>query len=140
MFYTGLDPRNMQPIYVPRDPHEKAMQRALIQYRKPENWKLVHEALERAGRRDLIGFDPKCLIRPYPPKQQGPGAAGKGGKKGAAGKKPQVRNGGGKEGGFNKGGSAKKNGSTGMGRPQNAAARNRAGQGRQGANSRRGHR
>ena len=86
MFYTGLDPRDMSPIYVPRDPHEKAMQRALIQYRKPENWKLVHEALERAGRRDLIGFEPRCLIRPYPPKQQGPGTARKGGKKRAGGK------------------------------------------------------
>lgn len=64
MYYTGLDPRTMQPVYVPRDPHEKAMQRALIQYRDPKNYALVHEALERAGRRDLIGFGEKCLIRP----------------------------------------------------------------------------
>lgn len=56
MYYTGVDPRTMQPIYVARDPHEKAMQRALIQYRKPENYKLVREALEKAGRRDLIGY------------------------------------------------------------------------------------
>lgn len=68
MFYTGVDPRTMKPVYVPRDPHEKAMQRALIQYRKPENYKLVKEALHKAGREDLIGYGPKCLIRPVPPK------------------------------------------------------------------------
>lgn len=64
MYYTGLDPRTMQPVYVPTDPHEKAMQRALIQYRDPKNYALVHEALEKAGRTDLIGFDRHCLIRP----------------------------------------------------------------------------
>lgn len=71
MFYTGVDPRTMEPVYIPRDPHEKAMQRALIQYRKPENYKLVKEALRKAGREDLIGYGAKCLIRPVPPK---PGA------------------------------------------------------------------
>ena len=64
MYYTGLDPRTMQPVYVATNPHEKAMQRALIQYRNPENYDLVHEALIKAGREDLIGFDGKCLIRP----------------------------------------------------------------------------
>ncbi len=64
MYYTGLDPRTMQPVYVPTDPHEKAMQRALIQYRDPKNYALVHEALEKAGRTDLIGSGEKCLIRP----------------------------------------------------------------------------
>ena len=54
----------MQPVYVPTDPHEKAMQRALIQYRDPKNYALVHEALEKVGRTDLIGFDKRCLIRP----------------------------------------------------------------------------
>lgn len=73
MFYTGVDPRTMKPVYIPRDPHEKAMQRALIQYRKPENYKLVKEALRKAGREDLIGYGAKCLIRPVPPK---PGAGG----------------------------------------------------------------
>ena len=73
MFYTGVDPRTMEPVYIPRDPHEKAMQRALIQYRKPENYKLVKEALRKAGREDLIGYGSKCLIRPVPPK---PGAGG----------------------------------------------------------------
>ena len=65
MYYTGLDPRTMEPVYVPKNPHEKAMQRALIQYKDPKNYKLVHEALEKAGREDLIGFGPKCLIRPH---------------------------------------------------------------------------
>ena len=64
MYYTGLDPRTMEPVYVPTDPHEKAMQRALIQYRDPKNYALVREALEKAGRTDLIGFGEKCLIRP----------------------------------------------------------------------------
>ncbi|MDY3908755.1 MAG: YgiQ family radical SAM protein [Eubacterium sp.] len=64
MYYTGLDPRTMKPVYVPRSPHEKAMQRALIQYRNPANYELVKEALLKAGRRDLIGFDKKCLIPP----------------------------------------------------------------------------
>lgn len=64
MYYTGLDPRTMEPVYVPINPHEKAMQRALIQYRNPKNYELVAEALKLAGRTDLIGFDKKCLIRP----------------------------------------------------------------------------
>lgn len=64
MYYTGLDPRDMKHVYVCRNPHEKAMQRALIQYRNPKNYDLVYEALTQAGRTDLIGFDKKCLIRP----------------------------------------------------------------------------
>jgi uncharacterized radical SAM protein YgiQ len=64
MYYTGVDPRNMEPVYVPVNPHEKAMQRALIQYRNPKNYDLVVEALTLAKRLDLIGFDKKCLIRP----------------------------------------------------------------------------
>ena len=64
MYYTGVDPRNMQPVYVATNPHEKAMQRALIQYRNPKNYDLVEEALIKAGRTDLIGYDKKCLIRP----------------------------------------------------------------------------
>jgi len=77
MYYTGLDPRTMKPVYVPTNPHEKAMQRALIQYRNPKNYYLVREALEQAGRQDLIGFEKKCLIRPYPPGQQPPYLRGK---------------------------------------------------------------
>ena len=64
MFYTGIDPRDMTPVYVPRDPREKAMQRALMQYRKPQNHALVVAALRRAGREDLIGFGPECLAPP----------------------------------------------------------------------------
>lgn len=64
MYYTGLDPRTMKPVYVPSNPHEKAMQRALIQYRNPRNYDLVEEALTIAHRTDLIGYDKKCLIRP----------------------------------------------------------------------------
>ena len=64
MYYTGLDPRTMEKVYVPKNPHEKAMQRALIQYRRPENYELVKEALIKCGRKDLIGFGKKCLIRP----------------------------------------------------------------------------
>lgn len=69
MFYTELDPRTMEKVYVPKTPHEKAMQRALMQYRKPNNYELVAEALKKAGRTDLIGFDKHCLIRPKNNKQ-----------------------------------------------------------------------
>ncbi len=64
MYYTGVDPRNMKPVYVAVNPHEKAMQRALIQYRAPENYELVREALIKEHREDLIGFGKKCLIPP----------------------------------------------------------------------------
>ena len=64
MYYTGVDPRTMEPVYTAVNPHEKAMQWALIQYRNPKNYELVSEALHKAGRTDLIGFDKKCLIRP----------------------------------------------------------------------------
>ncbi len=64
MYYTGLDPRTMEPVYVAHNPHEKAMQRALIQYRDPKNYDLVKEALLKTGHADLIGFDSKCLIPP----------------------------------------------------------------------------
>lgn len=72
MYYTGVDPRNMKPVYVPATYHEKAMQRALIQYRDPNNYKLVKEALLKAGREDLIGFDRRhCLIPPREMKTDG---------------------------------------------------------------------
>ncbi len=64
MYYTGLDPRTMKEVYVTTNPHEKAMQRALIQYRNPKNYDLVYEALTKAGRQDLIGFEKHCLIKP----------------------------------------------------------------------------
>ena len=134
MYYTGVDPRTMKPVYVARDPHEKAMQRALIQYRKPENYKLVREALIAAGRRDLIGYDKHCLIRPVPPQEGIAPKKGNGKTKGAGGAKRQHAS-----SRHNQTGAASKqhrepNGAQHMNRAQNAAARNRAAQGRQGAN------
>ena len=64
MYYTGVNPKDLTPVYVPRNPHEKAMQRALIQYRDPKNYDLVKEALIKGGRTDLIGFGKECLIKP----------------------------------------------------------------------------
>lgn len=64
MYYTGIDPRDMSPVYVARDPKDKAMQRALLQWSRPEKRALVVEALEEAGRTDLIGYGPECLLRP----------------------------------------------------------------------------
>lgn len=66
MFYTGLDPATLQPVYVPKTPAEKAEQRALLQYFKPENRKTVLAALKKAGRYDLIGNAPSCLVAPDP--------------------------------------------------------------------------
>ena len=62
MFYTGLDPLTMEKVYVPKTREEKAMQRALLQFKKPQNYELVYKALVTAGREDLIGNGPKCLI------------------------------------------------------------------------------
>lgn len=64
MFYTGLDPLTMQEVYVPKSKMEKAMQRALLQFRNPTKYNIVYDALVMAGREDLIGYGPKCLIRP----------------------------------------------------------------------------
>lgn len=64
MYYTGINPDTMQDVYVPKNPHEKAMQRALIQYKNSKNYDLVFEALTLANRKDLIGFSSECLIRP----------------------------------------------------------------------------
>lgn len=78
MYYTGLDPYTMEEIYCAKNPHDKALQRALLQYFNPKNYDLVDEALRRAHRTDLIGTGDKCLIKPknnnsYRPKQQGSG-------------------------------------------------------------------
>jgi uncharacterized radical SAM protein YgiQ len=88
MYATGLDPRTMEKVYIPMDPHEKAMQRALIQYRNPVNYQLVREALMKAGREDLIGTGPKCLIRPWPPKPAGSKSPAGSAKKNAAKRVP----------------------------------------------------
>ena len=64
MYYTEIDPDTMQKVYVPKTAEEKRLQRALLQYRKKENYHLIKEALIKAGRQDLIGFKPGCLIKP----------------------------------------------------------------------------
>ena len=69
MYYTGIDPTTMERVYVARDPHEKAMQRALLQWKRPDMHSLVIQALKEAGREDLIGFGPECLVRPFPQKK-----------------------------------------------------------------------
>ena len=96
MYYTGLDPRTMKEVYVTTNPHEKAMQRALIQYRNPKNYDLVYEALTKAGRQDLIGFEKHCLIKP---RKFGGDKAGNWSKSGTASKPAVNKNASGK-GGF----------------------------------------
>ena len=88
MYYTGVDPATLEPVYVPKDPKEKAMQRALIQYKKPENYELVKKALLIAHREDLIGYDKNCLIppRPFKPKEK----VGMKNRKPEGGKSPQA--------------------------------------------------
>jgi hypothetical protein len=106
MFYTGINPLDMKPVHAVTDYHEKQLQRALLQYNRPENADLVREALTKAGRTDLIGFGPECLVRPAgavhapngkpafngkPATNGKPGANGKpaaNGKPGANGKPP----------------------------------------------------
>ena len=90
MYYTGVDPRTMKPVYVPKNPHEKAMQRALIQYRNPANYDLVKEALEKTHRTDLIGYGTKCLIRPEKFKT---GVREQGSSKGEKGRTPNGKTG-----------------------------------------------
>ena len=74
MFYTGLDPYTMEEVYSAKNPHDKALQRALLQYYNPKNFALVEEALKKAKRFDLIGTDPKCLVRPQNSAHQKQGA------------------------------------------------------------------
>ena len=88
MYYTGLDPRDMKKVYVERNPHRKAMQRALIQYRNPDNYELVKEALLESGRTDLIGYGKECLIPPRPRKEQ----TGRGKNRKADHKEDRIRN------------------------------------------------
>ena len=92
MYYTGLDPRNMEPVYVPKNPHEKALQRALMQYRNPKNRALVEEALRLARREDLIGWGPGCLIRPEKGKPGQPGKENRPDRKMGTRKKKTIRN------------------------------------------------
>ena len=106
MYYTEIDPRTKEKVYVPKSPHEKAMQRALMQYRLPQNYDLVYEALKKAHREDLIGFDQHCLIRPRQMKRdfrqqgweergrkdRGAAAEKNGARKASQGKKKTIRN------------------------------------------------
>ncbi len=99
MYYTGIDPRDGSAVYTPKSPHEKAMQRALIQYRNPKNYELAAEALRIAGREDLIGYDKKCLLRPkarfsekYQAGNHGKGSTDNAGKKARLKKKKTIRN------------------------------------------------
>ena len=92
MYYTGLDPRTMEPVYVPKNPHEKALQRALMQYRNSKNRALVEEALRLARREDLIGWGPGCLIRPEKGKPGQPGKENRPDRKMGTRKKKTIRN------------------------------------------------
>ncbi len=92
MYYTGLDPRTMAPVYVPKSLHEKEMQRALIQYRKPGNRALVEEALKLAGREDLIGYGPGCLLRPKGKRETAAEKKGRSASAVRSGKKKTIRN------------------------------------------------
>ena len=108
MYYTGINPLTMKPVYVATDYHEKQLQRALLQYNRPQNAALVREALQKAGREDLIGYGKECLVRPsenrspnqgrsnaptkgisQKPKKASEGRSGKGS---AAGKHPPLKN------------------------------------------------
>lgn len=133
IYYTGVDPRTMKPVYCPRSPHEKALQRALIQYRDPKNRDLVTEALRKAGRQDLIGYGPKCLVRPKGDSKSGgrPNGAGKHGGQGCSGGRKDAwtranhRNG--------KGQLSQQHGRGGKGMGPNKASGHKGGIGRQGS-------
>ena len=95
MYYTGIDPQTYKPVYVAKDPHEKAMQRALLQWARPEKRRLVIQALHAAGRTDLIGYGKECLVRPEHGRGgfQGKKPADKGGKSADKGGKPAGKSG-----------------------------------------------
>ena len=84
MYYTGIDPRDMTPVFAETTPHGKELQRALLQWFRPDKKKLVIEALKKAGREDLIGYGPKCLVRPYGDDRAMPHGKNSGGKKPSA--------------------------------------------------------
>ncbi|MBR4874179.1 MAG: YgiQ family radical SAM protein [Clostridia bacterium] len=94
MYYTGINPLNMKKVYVTTDYHEKQLQRALLQYNRPQNAPLVREALTKAGRTDLIGFGPECLVRPEkavsPAPKRPMGSKPTGGKKPTGARKPST--------------------------------------------------
>ena len=96
MFYTGINPLDMKPVHVVTDYHEKQLQRALLQYNRPENADLVREALTKAGRTDLIGYGAQCLVRPAGGGHPAPHGKTQGSRKAPAqgsGKFPSAKNG-----------------------------------------------
>ena len=111
MYYTGIDPRDMTPVFAETTPHGKELQRALLQWFRPDKKKLVIEALKKAGREDLIGYGPKCLVRPY-----GDDRAMPHGKSGG-GKKPSAAQTGGRRNDAPRGGQSPK--SSGTDKPKN---------------------
>lgn len=111
MYYTGIDPRDMTPVFAETTPHGKELQRALLQWFRPDKKKLVIEALKKAGREDLIGYGPKCLVRPY-----GDDRAMPHGKSGG-GKKPSAAQTGGRRNDAPRGGQSPKN--SGADKPKN---------------------
>ena len=111
MYYTGIDPRDMTPVFAETTPHGKELQRALLQWFRPDKKKLVIEALKKAGREDLIGYGPKCLVRPY-----GDDHAMPHGKSGG-GKKPSAAQTGGRRNDAPRGGQSPKN--SGADKPKN---------------------
>lgn len=110
MYYTGIDPRDMTPVFAETTPHGKELQRALLQWFRPDKKKLVIEALKKAGREDLIGYGLKCLVRPY-----GDDRAMPHGKSGG-GKKPSAAQTGGRRNDAPRGGQSPKN--SGAGKPK----------------------
>ena len=132
MYFTGVDPRTMERIFVPKTPHEKALQRALIQYRDPKNHDLVFEALKSAGRMDLVGYGPKCLIKPR--RGSGGGKAGGGGaaRSVGGGRKGGKSYAGGKGGASGKGGAGGKGGGPGKSRASGKGRGDSAGPGKAG--------
>lgn len=91
MYYTELDPYTMEPVYVPKTPKEKAMQRALLQYYLPQNRQLVLSALKQAGRQDLIGTKPGCLVAPEQHAGNSPKPSGNGQRHPKGGASPRNR-------------------------------------------------
>ena len=92
MYYTGINPLDMKPVHVVTDYHEKQLQRALLQYNRPDNAPLVREALRLAGREDLIGYGEECLVRPERQgTQNAPASKGKGGASGRAAEERKTR-------------------------------------------------
>ncbi len=127
MFYTGLDPRTMKPVYIPRDPREKAMQRALMQYFIPKNRPLVREALRKADRDDLIGFGKNCLVPPEGAESaaHGKGEHGKAGRSSAGHGKAERSS---KHGGSGeRRGGAQKRSAKGSGAPKGAGSGSKRG-------------